>query len=201
MLLNPQLMLYTAPGRVGTQKKSLNEANMTISIYTASVPAFVQSLEALSAILAKAGDFCAARKIDPAVMCATRLIPDMLPLSRQVMIACDHAKNGSSRIAAVEAPKFEDTEKTIDELRERVAKTIDYIKTIDRSALEAAPGREIRFSIGPNPMKMEAVAYLTHFVLPNFYFHYTTAYAILRSSGVDVGKRDFIGTPPGLQPA
>ena len=174
---------------------------MTISTYTTSVPAFLQTLEALSAILGKASDFCAAKKIDPAVLCATRLIPDMLPFSRQVLIACDFAKNGTARLAGVEAPKFDDTETTLVELQARIAKTIDYVKTVDPAAVAAAPGRIIEFPVGPNKMKMEAALYLAHFVLPNFYFHVTTAYAILRASGLEIGKRDFMGTPPGLMPA
>ena len=171
---------------------------MSISPYSASVSIIVTTLEALDAILAKAVDFCATKKIDPAVMCATRLMPDMLPLSRQVMIACDHAKNGPSRLADVQPPKFEDTETTLVELRERIKKTLDYVKAIDEAALNAAPGRIIEFKVGPNTMQQEAILYLLHFVLPNFFFHVSTAYAILRSSGLDIGKRDFMGQVPGL---
>jgi hypothetical protein len=174
---------------------------MSLTPYSISVSVFVTALESLDAILSKAVEFCAARKVDPAVLCATRLIPDMLPLARQVMIACDHAKNGTSRISAVEPPKFEDTETTIEQLKERIAKTIAYVKSIDEAAVNSAPGRIVEFSVGPNKIKMEAVQYMIHFCTPNFYFHMTTAYAILRSSGVEIGKRDFMGVVPGLMPA
>ncbi len=170
---------------------------MTLTVYAISVPVFVAGLEALDAILGKAIDFCAARKIDPAVLCATRLMPDMLPLSRQVMIACDHAKNGPSRVAGVEPPRFEDTETTLVELRDRIARTVAYVKRMDELALNAAPGRMIEFKVGPTQARMEAVSYLIHFVTPNFYFHLTTAYAILRSVGLEIGKRDFMGQVPG----
>lgn len=174
---------------------------MSLSLHAASVPVFVRSLEALSAILDKAAAWCEARKVDPAVLCATRLIPDMFALSRQVQIACDFAKNTSARLAGVEAPKFEDTEKTIAELKDRIARTIAYVQSLDAAAVDAAPGREIVFSVGPNQMKMEATGYLTHFGLPNFHFHLTTAYAILRQAGVEIGKRDFMGKVPGFLPA
>jgi hypothetical protein len=170
---------------------------MSVSIHAIAIPTFVTGLEALDAILAKAIDYCDAKKIDSAVMCQTRLIPNMLPLWRQVTIACDHAKNGPSRIAGVEPPRFEDNETTLQELRERVAKTVAYVKTIDEAALNAAPGRMIEFKVGPNAARMEAAHYLLHFVLPNFYFHLTTAYDILRTAGVDIGKRDFMGNVPG----
>ena len=174
---------------------------MTISTFTASVPVFIQTLEALSGILTKAADQAAARKIDPAVLCATRLIPDMLPFTRQVLIACDFAKNGTARIAGVEAPVFEDTETTLAELQARIARTLDFVRAVDPALVAAAPGRIVTFNVGPTKMQMEAVNYLFHFVMPNFYFHVTTAYAILRSNGFDIGKRDFIGVPPGLTPA
>jgi hypothetical protein len=174
---------------------------MSPTLYTASVPVFVRTLKALDAILDKAAVFAAAKKIDPKVLCATRLIPDMLPLSRQVLIACDFAKNTAARLAGVEAPKFDDTESTIDELKVRIARTIAVVEAADRAAIEGAPGRDIAFTIGGNAMKMEATAYLEHFALPNFYFHVVTAYAILRSSGLDVGKRDYMGAVTGIGPA
>lgn len=171
---------------------------MTLSPYAVAVPRFITTLEALDAILAKAVEFCAEKKIDQTVMCSTRLMPDMLTFARQVMIACDHAKNGPSRIAGIEAPRFEDTETTIDQLRERIAKTLAYVRSIDEAALNAGAGKVIEFKIGPNVMRQETMQYLVHFVLPNFYFHVTTAYAILRASGLVIGKRDFLGAVPGL---
>lgn len=170
---------------------------MSVSTYAIAIPTFVTGLEALDAILAKAIDHCEAKKIDPAVLCQTRLFPNMLPLWRQVTIACDHAKNGPARIAGVEPPRFEDTETTLVELRERVGKTVAYARTIDEAALNAAPGKMIEFKVGPTAAKMEAVNYLLHFVLPNFYFHLTTAYDILRVAGLEIGKRDFMGKVPG----
>jgi hypothetical protein len=174
---------------------------MTLNAYSASIPVFVTSLEALDAILEKAIGFCADKKIDSTVMCQTRMMPNMLPLWRQVTIACDHAKNGPSRITAVEPPRFEDTETTLVELRERIARTVAYVRSIDADALNASAGRMIEFKVGPNAARMEAMNYLIHFVLPNFYFHVTTAYAILRQAGLDIGKRDFMGKVPGYMAA
>ncbi|MDR3497277.1 MAG: DUF1993 domain-containing protein [Ancalomicrobiaceae bacterium] len=173
---------------------------MAIAPFAASVPVFIRSLKALDAILDKAAAYCEAKRVDPAVLCATRLIPDMLPLTRQVLIACDTAKNGTSRISGIAAPTFEDTEKTIVELKARIAKTLDFLGTVDEAAVDAAPGRIIEFPVGPNRMKMEAVAYLLHWVLPNFHFHVVTAYDILRASGLDIGKRDYFGDVPGMLP-
>jgi len=124
----------------------------------------------------------------------------MLPLARQVSLACDFAKNGTARIAGIDPPKFEDTETTIDELKARIAKTLDLIGTYDRGAIDAAAGKTIEFPVGPNKMKMPAENYLLHMVLPNFFFHTTAAYAIIREAGVDIGKRDFIGMPLGISP-
>ncbi|HEY2137084.1 MAG TPA: DUF1993 domain-containing protein, partial [Xanthobacteraceae bacterium] len=127
----------------------------------------------------------------------SRLSPDMFALTRQVQIACDLAKNGSARLAGVEAPRFEDNEATIDQLKARIAKTLAFIKTADAKAIDNAGAREITFPLGPvNKGHMKGDDYLTHFVLPNFYFHLTAAYAILRHCGVDLGKRDFLGAIP-----
>lgn len=172
---------------------------MSLSPYAAAVPAFVTSLTAMDAILAKAADFCTAKKIDPAVMCATRLMPDMLPLTAQINIACDHAKNASARLAAIEPPRFEDGEKTIADLRERIARTIAFVQSIDPALVDAAPGRVLDMKIGSRQMRQDAMLYLVHFVLPNFYFHLSIAYAILRASGLEIGKLDFLGTVPGLE--
>ncbi|MEJ1160435.1 DUF1993 domain-containing protein [Prosthecomicrobium sp. N25] len=174
---------------------------MSLSLHTASVPVFVRSLEALSAILDKAAAHCVAKKIDPAVLGATRLIPDMFALSRQVQIACDFAKNGAARLAGDEAPKYDDTEKTIEELKGRIERTVAFVKGLEPSAVDAGAGREIVFPVGPNQMKMPGEAYLLHFVMPNFHFHLCMAYAILRQAGIDIGKRDFMGAVPDLRPA
>jgi hypothetical protein len=163
----------------------------------ASLPVFEIGLNALAGVLDKAAAFQAAKKLDPATLPQYRLAPDMFALARQVQVACDQAKNGASRLAGVEAPKFEDTEKTIDELKARVAKTIAYVKSLDRAKIDGAADREITFPLGPvNKGNMKGDDYLTHFVLPNFYFHLTAAYAILRHCGVEIGKRDFLGQIP-----
>src|SRR5882757_2993391 len=149
---------------------------MSLSLYTASMPVFDQMLHALDGVLDKAIAHCAAKKIEPATMVATRLIPDMLPLARQVQTACDFTKNATARFAGVEAPKFADTEATLDELKARIAKTLDFVHSLAPAAIDAAAGRMIEFPLGPNKMKMPAENYLLHLALPNFYFHTTTAY-------------------------
>jgi hypothetical protein len=163
----------------------------------ASLPAFEIGLNALSAVLDKATAYAAAKKFDPAVLLHTRLAPDMFDLVRQVQVAADQAKNASSRLAGVEAPRYEDTETTTDQLKTRLAKTVAYLKTLDRKAIDAAADREIVFPLGPiKKGHMKGDDYLNHFVLPNFYFHLTAAYAILRHCGVDIGKSDFMGAIP-----
>jgi len=170
---------------------------MSYSMSKAALPSFEIELNALSAILDKAAAFAAEKKVDPAVLAAWRLAPDMFPLSRQVQIATDQAKNGSARLAGIEPPRFEDNEKTIDELKERVAKTLAFIKTIDGKAIDGSGDREITFPLGPtNKGHMKGDDYLTHFVIPNFYFHLTATYAILRHVGINVGKQDFLGAIP-----
>jgi uncharacterized protein len=171
--------------------------SMSFSMSKASIPAFVIGLEALSSLLEKAEAFAAAKKIDPSVLLNLRLAPDMFPLTRQVQIATDQAKKGSARLAGVEAPRYEDDETTLDQLKARLAKTIAYLKTLDLKKIDAAAEREISFPLGPkNEGRMHGADYLNHFVLPNFYFHLATAYDILRHCGVDIGKRDFLGAIP-----
>ena len=174
---------------------------MSISTYQASVPVFERNLKALDAVLDKAAAYAEARKFDPAIYITTRLRPDMLPFARQVQIACDNAKNASARIAGVEAPRYEDNEATLEELKARIEKTLAFLAGIDSKAFDGAAERDIVFPLGPNKMKMKGDDYLLHFVMPNFYFHVTTAYAILRQSGVEIGKRDFLGQVPGISPA
>ena len=170
---------------------------MSFTLSNASVDAFSTGLTALSAILDKAADHCAARKIDPAVLLSTRLFPDMLAFTRQVQIATDQAKNGTSRLAGIDPPRFEDTETTIDQLKARIAKTVAHMKSLDRMKIDASANNEIVFPVGPtNKFKMKGSEYLAGFVVPNFYFHVTTAYAILRHCGVEIGKRDFVGVIP-----
>ena len=170
---------------------------MSYSMSKAALPVFEIELNALSAVLDKGAAHAASKKIDPSVFVQGRLAPDMFPLARQVQIACDMAKNGASRLAGVEAPKFEDNEATFDELKARIAKTLAYVKTIDAKKIDEAADREVSFPLGPSNIgHMKGGDYLTHFVLPNLYFHATAAYAILRHLGVDIGKRDFLGAIP-----
>jgi hypothetical protein len=170
---------------------------MSFSISRASIPVFEIGLAALSAVLDKAAAHAAAKKIEPTVLLQSRLSPDMFALARQVQIASDQAKNGAARLAGVEAPRFEDNETTIDQLKERLAKTLAYVKSLDPKQIDGSADRDITFPLGPtNKGHMKGADYLNHFVLPNFYFHMTAAYAILRHCGVDIGKRDFLGAIP-----
>jgi hypothetical protein len=169
---------------------------MPFTMTQASLPVFEIGLNALSGVLDKAAAYTAAKKVDPAVLLGWRLAPDMFALARQVQVACDQAKNGSARLAGVEPPKIEDNETTLDQLKERIAKTVAFLKTLDTKAIDASTDREITFPLGPNKGQMKGGDYLNHFVLPNFYFHLTAAYACVRHCGVDVGKRDFLGAIP-----
>ena len=172
---------------------------MAFSLSQASLPVFEIGLNALSAVLDKAQAFATAKNFDSAVLLSTRLAPDMFPLVRQVQIATDQAKNGAARLADVEPPRYEDNEKTIDELKARIAKTVAFLKTLDRAKIDASLDRPITFPLGPtNKGHMAGGDYMLHFVLPNFYFHRTTAYDILRHCGIELGKRDFMGTPVSL---
>jgi hypothetical protein len=170
---------------------------MPFSMSQASLPVFEINLNALSAVLDKAEAFGAAKKIDPAVLLHSRLAPDMFDLTRQVQVATDGAKRGSARLAGVEPPVYEDNETTFAELKARIARTIAFLKTLDRAKIDASADREITFPLGGDKKgQMSGSDYLNHFMLPNFYFHWTAAYAILRHCGVDIGKRDFLGAIP-----
>ena len=171
-----------------------------MSLYTASVPVFSHYLDSLSGILAKAEAHAAERKIAPEVLLRLRLAPDMFALSRQVQVASDFAKNTAGRLAAVEVPKFPDEEKTFAELQERIARTKAYVTGISASAFEGAETRVISFPIGGKLHEMDGADFLYHFALPNFYFHLTAVYAILRANGVALGKGDFIGSRERLRP-
>jgi uncharacterized protein len=170
-----------------------------MSLHASSVPVFVQMLDALSAILAKAEAHADTKKIPHEVMLGLRLAPDMFALSRQVQVACDFAKNTAGRLAAVELPRFPDEEKTFAELHERIAKTKAFVTGLPAAAFEGADGRMIVFPMRGKPHEMRGDAYLTTFALPNFYFHLTAAYAILRANGVDLGKGDYMGKVEGLK--
>ena len=170
---------------------------MPYSMSQASLPVFEINLTALSAVLDKAAAHAAAKKADPSVLLGWRLAPDMFALTKQVQVACDQAKNGAARLASVEPPKFEDNETSLEQLKERIARTLAFLKGLDAKAIDASSEREITFPLGRNnKAQMKGADYLNHFVLPNFYFHLTAAYAIVRHCGVDVGKRDFLGAIP-----
>jgi uncharacterized protein len=164
---------------------------------SASVPAFETALSALSEVLDKGAAFAEARKIDPSVLLQSRLYPDMFPLVRQVQAAADAAKIGAARLAGVEFPRYEDNESTIGELKDRLAKTVAFLKSVDPKKIDGSGDREITFPIGPTLKgHMIGTDYLDQFVRPNFYFHVTAAYAILRHNGVDIGKQDFLSGIP-----
>ena len=170
---------------------------MPFTMSQSSLPVFITGLNALLGILDKAAEFAAAKKIEETVLLQTRLAPDQFPLVRQIQIATDSAKNGSARVAGVEAPKHEDKETTISELKARITETIVFIESIDQNAFNAGADKQIVFPLGKLfKGEMKGDAYVTHFVLANYYFHLTTAYSILRHCGVDIGKMSFLGSIP-----
>jgi hypothetical protein len=166
---------------------------VSVSLYEVSIPIFVLSLNNLDAILDKAAAHAEAKKVGPNVLPSTRLIADMLPLSAQIQIACDTVKGAAARLAGLDIPKHEDTEATIADLKARVAKTLVFIKSIKPEQLVNAETREIVLQFPQTTMKFTGLNYLTNFVLPNFFFHITMVYALLRKNGVELGKRDFLG--------
>ena len=166
---------------------------MSVSMYQASIPGIVRMLGNLSAILDKAAAWAEAKKIDPAVLIGARLAPDMIPLSGQIQIATDMAKGAGARLAGIEPPRYEDTEKTFEELKARLAKTIDFLNGLDAAKLDGSEDRSITIKAGPRELTFSGRDYLFGFVLPNVYFHLTTAYAILRHNGVELSKGDYLG--------
>jgi hypothetical protein len=166
---------------------------MSLSMYQASVTPFINSLKALSKILDKAEAHATARKIDPAVLLGMRLSPDMLAFTKQVQLASDFAKGGSGRLAGVELPKYEDSEASFADLKARIAKTIDFVSSLKPAQIDGSEERTVTIPIGGQPRNFTGQSYLIDFALPNFYFHVTTAYDILRHAGVEIGKRDFLG--------
>ena len=164
-------------------------------MYQASAPRFANTLKNLSAILDKARAHAEAKKVDEQVLTAARLFPDMFALARQVQIACDSAKGAVARLAGVEIPKHEDTEKTFDELKARIAKTIAFIEGVKAAQIDGSEDKEIILKLQGKDVPFKGMQYLLGFAWPNFYFHAATAYNILRHNGVEIGKRDFIGTP------
>ena len=169
---------------------------MPISMYQASIPACLQMLSSLSGVLDKAAAHAAARKIEPSVLLTARLYPDMFPLVRQIQLTADFAKSTAARLAGIEPPKYPDTETTFDELKARLAKTAEFLKGLKPAQIDGSEAREITLPIGGQPMTFKGQPYLVNFALPNLYFHATTAFAILRHWGIEIGKRDYIGALP-----
>jgi len=167
--------------------------SMSLSLYEISVPVFTHSLKALVEVLKKAEAHADAKKIDHAVFLTARLAPDMFALTRQVQLATDFAKGGSARIANVEVPSYADTETSFTELHARIEKTIAFIDALPKDKFVGAESRDIVVPMRPEPKTFNALTYLRHGALPNFFFHTTTTYDILRHNGVEVGKRDFLG--------
>ena len=168
---------------------------MTLSMYQASVCVFIRGFANLSAILDKGAAYAEAKKIDPSVLVNARLAPDMFPLARQVQIATDVTKGGVARLAGIEIPSYADTEATFPELKARIEKTVTFLKSVSAKQIDGTEEKPVTLKVGGSELEFKGQAYLFGFVIPNFYFHITTAYAILRHNGVDVGKADYLGKP------
>jgi hypothetical protein len=166
---------------------------MKASMYSLSVPVFVRMLGNLSTLLDKAAAHAQAKKIDPAVFLNSRLIPDMFPLTRQVQLSSDFAKGCIARLAGQEPPKWDDTETSFADLKGRIARTVEFLNGFTPAQIDGTEEREITLQVRGEAVKTTGLPYLTQRVLPNFFFHVTTAYALLRKDGVEVGKRDFVG--------
>ena len=165
-----------------------------MSFHDATVPAFLQILGALDNILGKAEAHCKAKNIQPEALLSARLYPDMFPLTRQIQTACDFAAKSCARLTGSEVPTTPDTEKSFEELRQRIAKVIDYVKAFKPAQFDGADARDVTFPAGPNnQLTLKGQQFLSGFALPNFYFHATIAHGILRHNGVEIGKRDFLG--------
>ncbi|HHN1271317.1 DUF1993 family protein [Pseudomonas aeruginosa] len=166
---------------------------MSLSIYQASIPTFLRTLGNLSAILKKAAAHTEAKNIDPRIFIDARLAPDMFPLARQVQIASDAAKGAGARLAGLEVPSYADTETTFDELQARIARTVEFLEGIREEQLDGAEERNVTLKVRGQEISFNGRDFLFGFALPNFFFHVTTAYAILRHNGVELGKMDFLG--------
>ncbi|HEX8955423.1 MAG TPA: DUF1993 domain-containing protein [Burkholderiaceae bacterium] len=167
---------------------------MALSMYQITIPVFTRALNNLSAILNKGAAHAEARKIDPSVFINSRLAPDMFALARQVQIATDVVKGCAARLAQVDVPSFADTEASFPELQERIAKTLAFLNSITEAQLEGSESKTVSLKIRGNDVEMKGLPYLNGFVLPNLFFHVTTAYAILRHNGVELGKSDYLGS-------
>jgi hypothetical protein len=167
---------------------------MSLSMYQASIPGFVRMLNNLSTILGKAAAHAEAKKIDPAVFINARLAPDMLPLARQVQIATDGVKGCAARLAGIEVPGFPDTETSFPELQARIGKTVAFLQSVAAAKIDGSEARKVTLKLRGVDETFLGQPYLLDFVIPNFYFHVTTAYAILRHNGVEIGKGDYLGS-------
>src|SRR5262245_43654537 len=166
---------------------------MTISMYEASVPLFIHTLTSLKTLLEKAVAHAETKKFDGGVLASSRLFPDMFPLTRQVQIASDAAKGCAARLAGVDPPKFEDTETTLPDLIARVERTIDYLRSVKREQIDGSDERQITIKTPRDTFQFTGLVFLRHWALPNFFFHVTTTYNLLRHNGVELGKADYLG--------
>jgi uncharacterized protein len=166
---------------------------MAISMYQACIPPFIRSLKTLDSILGKAAAHAQTRKIDEAALLNSRLFPDMFPLVRQVQIVSDTAKSGAGRLAGTEFPTYEDKEATFQELQQRIRATVTYLQTLTPAQIDGSEGKTISWQTRSSTRTMEGLPYLMEHLLPNVHFHVTTAYAILRHNGIEIGKKDFLG--------
>lgn len=163
-------------------------------MYSTSAPVFKQILNSLSAIIEKAEAHAIEKKIEPAALLQARLFPDMFPFVRQVQVAADFAKGATARLGGVDVPKFEDNEQSFADLKARIAKTVAFIDSVPQDGIEASAERDITTGTGEKAKQWKGQTYLMHYALPHFFFHATTAYNVLRHNGVEIGKKDFIGS-------
>jgi uncharacterized protein len=168
---------------------------MSLTMYSHSVPYFIRALNNLSAILKKGAAHAQEHEIDPSIFVTDRLFPNMLPLSKQVQIACDVSKRAAARLSGVEAPVFEDNEASFEELQQRIQNTIDFLNSVPADKINGTEEKQIKFMAGSTEVEFIGASYLSLWALPNIYFHVTTAYNILRHNGVVLGKLDYLGTP------
>jgi uncharacterized protein len=166
---------------------------MSITMYSASVPIFTQTLSTLSQVLDKAELHAKKQKVEPLVLLNMRLYPDMYPLINQVQFTCDFAKGAAARLAGVAVPSYDDNETTFEDLRARIAKTLAFIQSVDAASMDGSEDRDIALNFGGRQLKFKGREYLVGFAIPSMVFHMTTAYAILRHNGVELGKADFLG--------
>lgn len=171
---------------------------MSIPVYDASVPVFAQVIEALIGLVDKAEAHAQAKKIEPSVLLGARLFPDMFPLVRQLQLSTDFAKGACARLAGVEVPSYQDTEASFADIRQRLKRTLEFMHALPKDKFAGAESRDVTVRVAGNQVTFKGQPYLLHFAMPNFFFHATTAYAIMRHCGIELGKRDFIGKVPGL---